>query len=161
MVAKAKPYAGKLLEPIRIPLDSAGSPGAMVAEARREQLKRMGALADHYDIPDNEARWFLLAWALAQEHVPGLRITWKKQGRNAFRTAEDVMLVVAIVEALQAGKSVRDACRNLTKRKESRFYGRRAEGLRQRFYLIMRATPEGKRWRALVADLSGATAKNV
>lgn len=55
-----------------------------------KQVKGLFALLDHYHIPrQDQNRWFLLAFRLGQDHVPGLRVA---KGRDPGRPRKPMTL---------------------------------------------------------------------
>jgi hypothetical protein len=148
---KSKPYTGELREPIPFLLDkSALQIGPAI-------LKKLEALCRHYDIPNKPEKWFFLALALAETHVPGFRVDHQTpQWCPTAKTTEDLLLYVELYQAEEAGKSVRRAAEHLVNR-PGYFHGRNAENLRQRYSRLLKNadTPEGSRLRVLIALLSG------
>jgi hypothetical protein len=148
-------YSGELNQPIVRPLGLLYGPtsprGAkLVLRARAEKLL---LLLEYYDIkPNDPASWLKLAFLLALDHVPGMRVVENApRGRGAPLKPLDVSgaheIVGIIVEIdRERGKGVRDAIRIALKRKqlkgsakslEARYYEakkllRRAEELERR-----------------------------
>jgi hypothetical protein len=136
-----KPYTGVLTEPIQLKRDSVMS-GAI--RMTKEYFQRLEALLNHYDVPrEHPEKWFLLADALAREHVPGFRVAKPPGRRPAVQTAVDDMMILAeLGDAELNGKSVANAANRLVKR-HVRFRGRDPEGLRQRYYRLKRDDSPG------------------
>ena len=129
-------------------------PNKSVPENVLSTLEAMVALADHYGIETGPERWFILAWRLATDYVPGFARR-RPQGRKPQpnQAAFDVMLVIELFKAEQAGKSVKNAARLLAK-KPGTFQGKNPNTLRDRYYLLKDSNSvEGKRARELVAAL--------
>ena len=61
---------------------------AALEEQWREALERMMLLFDHYGI-DDHSNWVALAFALARDHVPGLRIMKDRPGAKRKWTPTD------------------------------------------------------------------------
>lgn len=156
MSAKRKSrYSGALSQPIVRPpglLYGPSSPtGARLAV--RAQLLKLLLLLEHYGIkPGEPDRWFKLAFLLAHDHVPGMRLVENApRGRGAPLKQLDVLGArenVRIIDEIdrERTKGIRDAIQIALKRKqlkgpakslEARYYEtkkllRRAEELERR-----------------------------
>ena len=132
------------------------SPLAAAARTTRETIERLNALCDYYGIADDDpaTKWFNLALALAQEHVPGFTIKSAPLPLPGKSAVDDLILVAAIEKAKGEGRSARNAAILLTKQRGGRFEGHDGETLRQRYYACQKAGKrEGRRMRALLAIL--------
>lgn len=149
---RKKAYTGALREPLP-PTDTKLSLAGRTLKIAAVALPKMNTLLDHYSIPrDAEEKWFVLAFALATEHVPGFRQN-KKAGSKPTKTTEDLILFIELHGAEEEGRSVQNEVRLLVKRR-GRFYGRSEKALRQRYYLLKNpSTPESQRMQRLVALL--------
>lgn len=87
--------------------------------------KKLKALLDQYGISNEEPeRWFLLAWQLAADFVPGFEVHYKpRAGRpQKWNAAKHAALYYAVEETIvQGSKNSRplnkhDACRSLSKK---------------------------------------------
>jgi len=76
-------YSGELNKPISLPnaslLETEEDIEEAVKNLVREQYRRMVKLFDAHNIP--HGNWEALCFALAEAHVPGLRVTAKNAGR--------------------------------------------------------------------------------
>jgi hypothetical protein len=148
-------YSGALNQPIVRPLGllhGPTSPGGAKGILRARLMKLL-LLLEHYDIkPDDPARWLKLAFLLAQDHVPGMRVVEDvSRGRGAPRKPLDVSGPrenVRVIDEInrEQGKGVMHAIQVALKRKlltgskdslEARYYEnkkllRRVEELERR-----------------------------
>ncbi len=100
---------------------------------------RVDALYAHYGIDQMEPHaGGQLALALAFAHVPGFQT--RKPGRakpgrrRTWTTGESIELWAKILDAKGSGRSIRNACVILTKRKDSPYFGQKAGTLLRRHY---------------------------
>lgn len=101
-------------------------------------VPKLRALMEHYGIDPNSdvKKWYLLAVKLAFDHVPGFMPSRRKGRRVAEHTVfRDADLFETLREAELAGKSVKNAARQLTV-KNPWFKGANPGTLRDRYYLL-------------------------
>jgi hypothetical protein len=120
-------YSGALNEPIVRPLGLLHGPTSPrgAKGILRARLKKLLLLLEHYDIkPDDPARWLKLAFLLAQDHVPGMRVVEDvSRGRGAPRKPLDIsgpLENVRLIDEInrERGKGVMDAIRLALRRKQ-------------------------------------------
>jgi hypothetical protein len=118
-------YSGALNEPIVQPLGLLYGPTSPrgAKGILRARLIKLLLLVEHYDIkPDDPACWLKLAFLLAQDHVPGMRVVENAPQRGAPLKPRDVSGAresVRIIDdiKLERGKGVMDAIQIALKRK--------------------------------------------
>ena len=114
----------------------------------REITRRMLLLCDHYEV--KHFNWPALAYALAREHVPGLRVQQRRSGAPTKWGPLDIAELCLEVDQLRARKrlSLMDACRQLAKSHwGTKLRGRnKAEALRKLTYKV------DPRWKRVAAD---------
>jgi hypothetical protein len=159
-------YSGALNQPIVLPLGLLYRPTSPIGAKGilRTQLIKLLLLLDHYNIkPNDPACWLKLAFLLAQDHVPGMRVVENAPQRGAPLKPLDVSgawEIVRIIDEInrERGKGVRDAIRIALKRKqlkgsakslEARYYEhkkllRRAEELERRLPTGFASRPIGE-----------------
>ena len=148
-------YSGALNQPIVLPLGLLYRPTSPIGAKGilRTRLIKLLLLLDHYNIkPNDPACWLKLAFLLAQDHVPGMKVVENtSRGRGAPLKPLDVSGArenVRIIDdiKLKRGKGVMDAIRTALQRKllkglpdslEARYYEnkdllRRVEELERR-----------------------------
>jgi hypothetical protein len=157
-------YSGALNQPIVLPLGLLYRPTSPIGARGilRTRLIKLLLLLDHYNIKSNDpACWLKLAFLLAQDHVPGMRVVENAPQRGAPRKPRDVSGAqenVRIINEIkrQRGQGVMDAIRIAVRRKqlkgspdslEARYYEnvklvRRLENLERR--LPLGFDPESK-----------------
>ena len=157
-------YSGALNQPIVLPLGLLYRPTSPVGAKGilRTRLIKLLLLLDHYNIkPNDPACWLKLAFLLAQDHVPGMRVVENAPQRGAPLKPRDVSGAqenVRIIDEIkrQRGQGVMDAIRIAVRRKqlkgspdslEARYYEnvklvRRLENLERR--LPLGFDPESK-----------------
>ena len=82
-------------------------------------IQKMNALFDHYEIErDHQKKWELLAFWLADTHVPGFSPSFKRPGQKADprNSMVDYVLFTSVTEGKRAGKSINYTIRLLTKK---------------------------------------------
>ena len=150
------PYREQLKDPIRrgskLELMLGGSPEDQERLGREEdsrivvaQVGKLFLLLDHFEIPPaSYLRWFHLAFHLARQHVPGMKIVSGPNPRRGPKakwreTQLDLELIVAVTAVkLARRRGAADAIRILRKR-EPNVWGRFDEGsLRTRYYEALR-----------------------
>jgi len=160
-------YSGALKQPIVLPLGLLYRPTSPIGAKGilRTRLIKLLLLLDHYNIkPDDPACWLKLAFLLAHDHVPGMRVVEStSRARGAPLKPSDVSGArenVRIIDEInrERGKGVRDAIRIALKRKqlkgsakslEARYYEhkkllRRAEELERRLPTGFASRPIGE-----------------
>ena len=147
-------YSGALNRPIVLPLGLLYRPTSPIGAKGilRARLIKLLLLLDHYNIkPNDPACWLKLAFLLAHDHVPGMRVVENALQRGAPLKPRDVsgaLENVRIIDdiKLKRGKGVMDAIRIALQRKlltgskdslEARYYEnkdllRRVEKLERR-----------------------------
>jgi hypothetical protein len=157
-------YSGALNQPIVLPLGLLYRPTSPIGARGilRTRLIKLLLLLDHYNIKSNDpACWLKLAFLLAQDHVPGMRVVENAPQRGAPLKPRDVSGAqenVRIINEIkrQRGQGVMDAIRIAVRRKqlkgspdslEARYYEnvklvRRLENLERR--LPLGFDPESK-----------------
>jgi hypothetical protein len=149
-------YREQLRDPIvrasKLELMLGGSPEDQERLGREEdsrnvvaQFGKLFLLLDHFQIPRaSYLRWFHLAFHLARQHVPGMKIVSGPNPRRGPKgkwkeTQLDSELIVAVTAVkLARRRGVADAIRILRKR-EPNVWGRFDEGsLRTRYYEALR-----------------------
>jgi hypothetical protein len=147
-------YSGALNQPIVLPLGLLYRPTSPIGAKGilRTRLIKLLLLLDHYNIkPNDPACWLKLAFLLAHDHVPGMRVVENARQRGAPLKPRDVsgaLENVRIIDdiKLKRGKGVMDAIRIALQRKlltgskdslEARYYEnkdllRRVEELERR-----------------------------
>jgi hypothetical protein len=147
-------YSGALNQPIVLPLGLLYRPTSPIGAKGilRTRLIKLLLLLDHYNIkPNDPACWLKLAFLLAQDHVPGMKVVENAPQRGAPLKPRDVsgaLENVRIIDdiKLKRGKGVMDAIRIALQRKlltgskdslEARYYEnkdllRRVEELERR-----------------------------
>jgi hypothetical protein len=113
-------YSGALNQPIVLPLGLLYSPTSPrgAKGILRARLIKLLLLLEHYDIKqDDPARWEKLAFLIALDHVPGMKVVEYAPQRGAplkphdiSRARENVRIIDDI--KLKRGKGVMDAIRN-------------------------------------------------
>jgi hypothetical protein len=119
-------YSGALSQPIVRPLGLLYGPTSPrgAKGVLRARLIKLLLLLEHYDIkPADPACWLKLAFLLAQDHVPGMKVVENApRGRGAPRKPLDVsearenLRIIDGIE-LKRGKGVMDAIQTALKRK--------------------------------------------
>jgi hypothetical protein len=160
-------YSGALSQPIVQPLGllyGPTSPRGAKGILRARLIKLFLLLEQYFIKPDDPACWLKLAFLLAQDHVPGMRVVENaSRGRGAPLKPRDVsgaLENVRIIDQInhERGKGVRDAIRIALKRNqlegsakslEARFYEdkkllRRAEELERRLPTGFASRPIGE-----------------
>ena len=98
--------------------------------------ERIIALHEHYGITGpigNPANQMRLILDLAHDHVPGFRFDVKvRSDRNYAKAQKDIIILVELSKAKNAGKSVSNAARSLAKRHPE--WNLKRESIRQRYY---------------------------
>ena len=146
-------YPGALNQPIVPPLGLLYRPTSPIGAKGilRTRLIKLLLLLDHYNIkPNDPACWLKLAFLLAQDHVPGMKVVENASRGRPLKPLDDsgVRENVRIIDdiKLKRGKGVMDAIRNALHHKlltgskdslEARYYEnkkllRRAEELERR-----------------------------
>ena len=150
-------YSGALNQPIVLPLGLLYRPTSPIGAKGilRTRLIKLLLLLDHYNIkPNDPACWLKLAFLLAQDHVPGMRVVENAPQRGAPLKPRDVSGArenVRIIDEIdhERKKGIPDAIRIALKRKqlkgsvgslEARYYEnvklvRRLENLERRLPL--------------------------
>jgi hypothetical protein len=113
-------YSGPLNQPIVLPLGMLYGPTSpkRAKGILRARLIKLLLLLEHYDIKQNDpARWEKLAFLLALDHVPGMKVVEYAPQRGAPLKPHDISWVrenVRIIDdiKLKRGKGVMDAIRN-------------------------------------------------
>lgn len=94
---------------------------------RRERVRRLGLLLDHYGLSQNDEHWQIkLIFSLAIDFVPGMQIQEKpskKRGRPAKEFQQWKRLHDDVLKLKSQGYSLREACRNLKETDQWRHYG--------------------------------------
>ena len=119
-------YSGALNQPIVLPLGLLYRPTSPVGAKGilRTRLIKLLLLLDHYNIkPNDPACWLKLAFLLAQDHVPGMRVVENAPQRGAPLKPRDVSGAqenVRIIDEIkrQRGQGVMDAIRIAVRRKQ-------------------------------------------
>jgi hypothetical protein len=133
-------YSGALNQPIVLPLGLLYRPTSPIGAKGilRTRLIKLLFLLDHYNIKsDDPACWLKLAFQLAQDHVPGMKVVeHAPRGRGAPLKPSDVSGAkenVRIIDEInrERGKGVRDAIRTALKRKQLKGS---AKSLEARYY---------------------------
>jgi hypothetical protein len=120
-------YSGALNQPIVLPLGLLYRPTSPIGAQGilRTRLIKLLLLLDHYNIkPNDPACWLKLAFLLAQDHVPGMKVVENaSRGRGAplkpldvSGTRENVRIIDEINR--ERGKGVMDAIRIALRRKQ-------------------------------------------
>jgi len=118
-------YSGALNHPIVLPLGLLYRPTSPIGAKGilRARLIKLLLLLDHYNIkPNDPACWLKLAFLLAHDHVPGMRVVENAPQRGAPLKPRDVSGArenVRIIDdiKLKRGKGVMDAIRIALQRK--------------------------------------------
>jgi hypothetical protein len=114
-------YSGPLDQPIVLPLGMLYGPTSPrgAKGILRTRLIKLLLLLEHYDIKQNDpARWEKLAFLLALDHVPGMKVVeYAPRGRGAPLKPTDISGAqqnVRIIDdiKLMRGRGVMDAIRN-------------------------------------------------
>jgi hypothetical protein len=151
-------YSGPLNQPIVLPLGMLYGPTSPrgAKGILRTRLIKLLLLLDHYDIKQNDpARWEKLAFVLALDHVPGMKVVEYAPRRGAPLKPRDISGArenVRLIDEINRGRGigVRDAIRVALKRKqlkgsvkslEARHY--EAEKLLRRAEELERRLPKG------------------
>jgi len=161
-------YSGALNHPIVLPLGLLYRPTSPIGAKGilRARLIKLLLLLDHYNIkPNDPACWLKLAFLLAQDHVPGMKVVENaSRGRGAPLRPRDVsgarenLRIIDEINRERGKKGVRDAIRIALKRKqlkgsakslEARYYEhkkllRRAEELERRLPTGFASRPIGE-----------------
>jgi hypothetical protein len=120
-------YSGALNQPIVLPLGLLYRPTSPIGAKGilRTRLIKLLLLLDHYNIkPNDPACWLKLAFLLAQDHVPGMKVVaYAPRGRGAPlkpRDASGARENVRIIDEIkrERGKGVMDAIRVALRRKQ-------------------------------------------
>ena len=120
-------YSGALNQPIVLPLGLLYHPTSPTGanEILRTRLVKLLFLLDHYNIkPNDPACWLKLAFLLAQDHVPGMKVVENtSRGRGAPLKPLDVSGArenVRIIDEIdhERKKGIPDAIRIALKRKQ-------------------------------------------
>ena len=120
-------YSGALNQPIVLPLGLLYRPTSPIGAKGilRTRLIKLLLLLDHYNIkPNDPACWLKLAFLLAQDHVPGMKVVENaSRGRGAPLKPFDVSGAqenVRIIDEIkrQRGQGVMDAIRIAVQRKQ-------------------------------------------
>ena len=120
-------YSGELNQPIvrRLGLMYSTNSPTGARWALNEQLLKLPLLLDYYDIkPNDSACWLKLAFQLAQDHVPGMKVAaYAPRGRGAPLKPRDTSGArenVRIIDEIkrERGKGVMDAIRAALRRKQ-------------------------------------------
>jgi len=128
-------YPGALAEPIYEPVLFVGMLGDDTVERtqalQRAELRRLANLPDlfrFYNIdPKSADRWLFLALRLAEDHVPGMRITLTPNGKSGrpniwkFGLGTELLRDVETVRA-EKGLNITDALDQLQKDKGKQWY---------------------------------------
>ena len=152
-------YSGALNQPIVPPLGLLYRPTSPIGakEILRTRLIKLLFLLDHYNIkPNDPACWLKLAFLLAQDHVPGMKVVeTTSRGRGAPLKPLDVSGArenVRIIDEIdhERKKGIPDAIRIALKRKqlkgsvgslEARYYEKKK--LLRRVEELERRLPKG------------------
>jgi hypothetical protein len=152
-------YSGALNQPIVLPLGLLYRPTSPTGanEILRTRLVKLLFLLDHYNIkPNDPACWLKLAFRLAQDHVPGMKVVENtSRGRGAPLKPLDVSGArenVRIIDEIdhERKKGIPDAIRIALKRKqlkgsagslEARYYEKKK--LLRRVEELERRLPKG------------------
>jgi hypothetical protein len=120
-------YSGALDQPIVLPLGLLYRPTSPIGAQGilRTRLIKLLLLLDHYNIkPNDPACWLKLAFLLAQDHVPGMKVVESaSRGRGAPLKPSDVSGAqenVRVIDEInrERGKGVMYAIRVALKRKQ-------------------------------------------
>jgi hypothetical protein len=119
-------YSGALNQPIVLPLGLLYRPTSPIGAKGilRTRLIKLLLLLEHYDIKQNDpARWEKLAFVLALDHVPGMKVVGYAPRRGAPLKPRDVSGArenVRIIDEInrERGKGVMYAIRVVLKRKQ-------------------------------------------
>jgi hypothetical protein len=152
----SRPYRRELKNPIvrasKLDLMLRGSPKEQDRLSRdedsrlvEEQFRKLFLLFDHFGIPrTSHLRWFHLAFHLARQHVPGMKIvTGTNQrrgpkGKWRERRLDSELIVAVTAVERERGRGAADAIRILRKRVPN-LWGRFEESsLRTRYYEALR-----------------------
>ena len=152
-------YSGALNQPIVLPLGLLYRPTSPIGAKGilRARLIKLLLLLDHYNIkPNDPACWLKLAFLLAQDHVPGMKVVENtSRGRGAPLKPLDVSGArenVRIIDEIdhERKKGIPDAIRIALKRKqlkgsvgslEARYYEKKK--LLRRVEELERRLPKG------------------
>jgi hypothetical protein len=110
-------YSGALSQPIVLPLGTLYGPTSPrgAKGILRTRLIKLLLLLEHYDIKQNDpARWEKLAFVLALDHVPGMKVVEYAPRRGAPLKPRDISRArknVRIIDEInrERGKGVMDA----------------------------------------------------
>jgi hypothetical protein len=160
----SRPYSRQLKKPIarasKADLMLRGSPDEQERLGHEddmrilaEQFDKLFPLLDHFGIPQTSPlRWFHLAFQLAKQHVPGMKITKEPKKRRGPKAKWDgVRSDVAFIAAVAQLKDERkrgnaDAIRTLRKRQPEVWGNYSHQSLRSRYYDIRKKSlpcPDG------------------
>jgi hypothetical protein len=152
-------YSGALNQPIVLPLGLLYRPTSPIGAKGilRTRLIKLLSLLDHYNIkPNDPACWLKLAFLLAQDHAPGMKVVENaSRGRGApLKPLDDsgARENVRIIDEInrERGKGVMDAIRIALQRKllkglpdslEARYYENK--DLLRRVEKLERRLPKG------------------
>jgi hypothetical protein len=110
-------YSGALSQPIALPVGTLYGPTSPrgAKGILRTRLIKLLLLLEHYDIKQNDpARWEKLAFVLALDHVPGMKVVEYAPRRGAPLKPRDISTArknVRIIDEInrERGKGVMDA----------------------------------------------------
>ncbi len=155
----SRPYSGQLKEPIartsKLDLTLRGCPDEQERLDREddmrilaEQFDKLSPLLDHFGIPEtSHLRWFHLAFQLARQHVPGMKIPKEPERRRGPKTKwigvdTDVALLVAVAQVKkERGLGNADAIRTLRKNQPEEWGKYSQKSLLNRYYDILSRPP--------------------
>lgn len=115
--------------------------GESVSNVIADQVPKLMLLMDHYDIARGDPeRWFLLALALARNHVPGFRIEdGNLVGRKeSWDVVKDTLLYISVIEKIHAGpastsRTISWACEQVAKDSLWKDSGLKKKSLQNRY----------------------------
>ena len=119
------------------------------AHIDNEMSSRFLLLLDHFGIPKDLSesdRWFFLTFALARNHVPGLRFgkTERRGLKLEWNYRRELRLYATVMLRVLDGLTLAEACQRVAATAEYR--PMKAESLRVTFQRIKRENPSARTW---------------
>lgn len=143
-------YSGELAKPIlHNPLFGSTSAGIESDHVFKERCRKILLLFEHYQIPLEEKNgWLLLAYKLAETHVPGLQVVNNKPAMGAPKKLDrerENLLLREINNRRDEGKSVPQICRKLINMPTFRSMADTPKTLETRYWKITKEREENSK----------------